>query len=53
MEWLPGAQSPCQNKYFGSTSRESPEKARLSYSRGALFYMETRVSLRSIVTACS
>ena len=51
-EWLPGAQSSCQNKTFVSINKKVLKKKQLNFSRVVLFHIETKVSLRYFITAC-
>ena len=46
MEWLPSAQSHCQNESFVNTSRKTHEKQKLNFAHYALFHMKTKINLK-------
>ena len=47
---MPSVQSSSQNKTFVNTKSR---KIAIKFSRGALFHMKTRVSIKYFVTDCS
>ena len=52
IELQPNAQSHSQ-QFFFNTSKETPEKQKLTFSRSALFLMKTRVCFKYFMNYCS
>ena len=53
IELLPNAPSSSRNENFANTSKKSPEKQKLNFSRSALFHMKSRACLKCFVSDCS